>query len=71
MRTPATKGGRLGQRAWPAQSEDDTRNTSPSDPRRVTTLPVLSLTLALDHLDHLGLCACWTAPRRRHWRARR
>jgi hypothetical protein len=30
--------------------------------------PLRGLADALDHLDELGLCACWTAPRR-HRRA--
>ncbi|MGH3550510.1 MAG: hypothetical protein ACRDQU_20800 [Pseudonocardiaceae bacterium] len=36
---------------------------------RITCLPVRSLSQALDHLDSLGLCCCWVAPRRRRCRA--
>jgi hypothetical protein len=37
---------------------------------RIVRLPVRSLTAALDYLDGIGLCACWTAPRRRRCKAR-
>ena len=36
---------------------------------KVTCLPVPSLTTALDHLDAVGLCCCWTAPYRRRCKA--
>lgn len=38
---------------------------------RIIRLPVASMTAALDHLDRLGLCACWVAPYRRRCRCRR
>lgn len=50
----------------PARRPQDTANTIPS----VVTRPPSSLSLALDHLDDAGLCACWTSPdprRCRRW----
>lgn len=38
---------------------------------RIVRLPVSSLTAALNWLDGVGLCACWTAPRRRRCKATR
>lgn len=45
-----------------------TADTSPSVAQRVTTLPVPSLTAALDHLDAIDLCAFRVAPRGRRCR---
>lgn len=38
---------------------------------RTTWLPITSSKDALDLLDALDLCACWTAPHRRRCRTRR
>jgi hypothetical protein len=39
-----------------------------AETRRAGRDPLRGLAVALDHLDELGLCACWVAPRR-HRRA--
>jgi hypothetical protein len=63
VRTPAPVGGGRSELAGRAGDDDTrTRNNSPSVAQRVTALPVRSLTAALDLLDSLDLCCCWTAP---------
>jgi hypothetical protein len=70
MRTPAGQGGRTELAGRAGDDDTRTRNNSPSVAQRATTSPVPSLTAVRDHLDRVGLCACWVAPpgrRCRRW----
>jgi hypothetical protein len=74
MTNPRPPGGGAGVRESVSGQLDwthDTADASPSFAQRVTRAPVPSLVATLDHLDAAGVCACWTAPRRRRCRARR
>lgn len=63
----------------PRASTQISRQNAATNPAQATTpgnasvtyLPLPSLTVALDHLDDIGLCSCWIAPQYRRCRARR